>query len=338
MDRPWAVAIREHTGHSRVQAPVFVLGAPRSGTTLLYHMLLSAGGFAMFRAETHAFDLLGPRFGDFGKLPNRQRLLREWLDTKSFRVSGLDAARTEDLVLNQCHGRGDFLRKIMEEIARSQQVDRWAECTPDHLLYLPEIKEEIPDALFIHIIRDGRDVAVSAAKQGWFHPFPWDRHREALVAGLYWEWVVTKGRRLGSRLGSDYREVRFEELLSNPTETLASLGRFIGHDLDYERIRAVGIGSVSNPNTSFEPVRQGENFAPIGRWQEQLGTEDKAALEYLLADTLTALQYPVSANSGKTNESELRRMKAIYFRWFETKQWLKSRTVLGRLLVRTAIV
>jgi Sulfotransferase family len=312
-----------------------VLGAPRSGTTLLYHMLLSAGGFAVFRAETHVFDLLGPRFGDFSKMSNRRRLLSEWLRSKSFQVSGLDAARAEDLVLNQCHGRGDFLRKIMEEIARSQRADRWAECTPDHLLYLPEIKREIPDALIIHIIRDGRDVAVSAAKQGWFHPFPWDRGREVLVAGLYWEWVVAKGRRLGQRLGSDYCEVHFEDLLKRPTETLATLGAFIDHDLDYERIRRIGIGSVSSPNTSFAPIGEGEGFAPIGRWQEQLDPEDKAGLEYLLGNTLAALQYPVSSGSGKMNECELRRMKAIYPRWFEAKHWLKAHTSLATFLVRT---
>jgi Sulfotransferase family len=338
MDNPQAVAIRERTRHASGRAPVFVLGAPRSGTTLLYHMLLSAGGFAVFRAETHVFDLLGPRFGDFSKLRNRQRLLEQWLESKSFEVSGLDAARVKDLVLNQCHGRGDFLRKIMEEIARDQQVERWAECTPDHLLYLPEIKEEIHDALMIHIIRDGRDVAVSAAKQGWFRPFPWDRHRAVLVAGMYWEWVVNRGRKFGSYLGSDYREVRFEQLLANPSQTLASLGQFIGHDLDYERIRKIGIGSVTNPNTSFEPGREGEGFAPIGRWQEQLGDEDQAALEYLLADTLTALEYPLSAGSGKTNKSELRRMKAIYVRWFEAKQWLKMHSALGRRLINTEIV
>jgi Sulfotransferase family len=335
MVNPSAFALRDETVYSRPQAPVFVLGAPRSGTTLLYHMLLSAGGFAVFRAETHVFDLLGPRFGDFSKLRNRRRLLRQWLRSKSFQVSGLDAARAEDLVLNQCHGRGEFLRKIMGEIARSQRAERWAECTPDHLLYLPEIKKEIPDALIIHIIRDGRDVAVSAAKQGWFHPFPWDRHREVLVAGLYWEWVVGKGRMLGQRLGSDYCEVHFEELLNHPTETLATIGAFIGHDLDYERIRRVGIGSVSSPNTSFA---EGEGFAPVGRWQEHLDPENKAGLEYLLGNTLTALQYPVSSGSGKMNESELRRMKAIYPLWFETKQWLKSHTSLGRFLVRTTII
>jgi hypothetical protein len=335
MVNPSTFALRDEMVNSRQQAPVFVLGAPRSGTTLLYHMLLSSGGFAVFRAETHVFDLLGPRFGDFSKVRNRRRLLREWLCSKSFQVSGLDAAKAEDLVLHECQGRGDFLRKIMEEIARSQRAERWAECTPDHLLYLPEIKKEIPDALIIHIIRDGRDVAVSAAKQGWFHPFPWDREREVLVAGLYWEWVVGKGRLLGQRLGSDYCEVHFEELLNHPTETLATLGAFIGHDLDYERIRRVGIGSVSSPNTSFD---EGEGFAPIGRWQEHLDPRDKAGLEYLLADTLTALEYPVSPDSGNVNQSELRRMKAIYPRWFETKQWMKSHTFLGRFLVRTTIV
>jgi Sulfotransferase family len=338
MDNPQGVAVRECGGHSSVKAPVFIVGAPRSGTTLLYHMLLSAGGFAVFRAETHVFDLLGPRFGNLGKLPNRRRLLERWLDSKSFRVSGLDADRVKDLVLNQCLGWGDFLRNIMQEIAGSQQVERWAECTPDHLLYLPEIKHEIPDALIVHIIRDGRDVAVSAAKQGWFHPFPWDRHRDVLVAGLYWEWVVNQGRRWGSSCGSEYHEVRFEQLFSHPAETLALLGQFIGHDLDYERIRKVGIGSVSNPNTSFELGLEGGGFSPIGRWQEQLSEEDKSALECLLAGTLTALQYPISASSGKVNESELRRMKAIYLRWFETKQWLKSHSALGRLLVNTAIV
>jgi len=330
MANAYALASREQT-----RAPVFVLGAPRSGTTLLYHMLLSAGGFAVFRAETHVFDLLGPRFGDFGKLRNRRVLLEEWLRSNSFRISGLDPARVEELVLNHCRGRGDFLRKMMEEIAHCQQVDRWAECTPDHLLYVPEIKKEIPDALIIHIIRDGRDVAVSAAKQGWFRPFPWDRHRSVLVAGLYWEWVVGKGCAFGRMLGSDYLEVRFEQLLVDPTGTLARIGEFIGHDLEYERIRRVGIGSVSSPNTSFEVAK---GFAPLGRWREQLDREDKARLEFLLGNTLTRLEYPVSAVSTKINEFELRRMKAIYPFWFEAKQWLKSHTAAGKFLVRTTIV
>ncbi len=73
-----------------------------------------------------------------------------------------------------------------------------------------------------------------------------------MVAGVYWEWMVNKGRKDGRDLGADYTEVRFEELVGSPQETLARLGSFIDHDLDYDRIQKVGIGSVSAPNTSFE--------------------------------------------------------------------------------------
>src|SRR5215467_9454277 len=48
----------------RNEAPVFVLGCGRSGTTLLYHMILSAGDFAVYRTESNAINLLEPRFGD----------------------------------------------------------------------------------------------------------------------------------------------------------------------------------------------------------------------------------------------------------------------------------
>src|SRR5713226_65909 len=70
------------------KAPVFVLGCPRSGTTVLYHMLLSAGGFAVYRAESNVFNLLVPRFGDLRSEKNRRRLLDYWLRSKLFHVSG----------------------------------------------------------------------------------------------------------------------------------------------------------------------------------------------------------------------------------------------------------
>ena len=58
---------------TRNKAPVFVLGCGRSGTTLLYHMLLSAGDFAVYRAESNAINLLEPRFGDLSVRHNGKR-------------------------------------------------------------------------------------------------------------------------------------------------------------------------------------------------------------------------------------------------------------------------
>src|SRR5712692_5353449 len=99
----------------QTKPPVFVLGCPRSGTTLLYHMLLSAGGFAVYRAESNVFNSLGPRFGDLSIPGNRRRLMKVWLRSKLFGRSGLDAAQIEAKVLAECRNAGDFLRIVMEE-------------------------------------------------------------------------------------------------------------------------------------------------------------------------------------------------------------------------------
>src|SRR6516165_2903756 len=56
------VRMDQRATSARSKAPVFVLGSVRSGTTLLYHMLLSSGGFAVYRTESHAINLLEPRF------------------------------------------------------------------------------------------------------------------------------------------------------------------------------------------------------------------------------------------------------------------------------------
>src|SRR3984957_4937118 len=75
----------------RSKAPVFVLGCPRSGTTVLYHMLLSAGDFAVYRTESNVFNPLLPRFGGMRSAADRKALLDVWLRSKLFRVSELGA-------------------------------------------------------------------------------------------------------------------------------------------------------------------------------------------------------------------------------------------------------
>ena len=314
---------------SRMKPPVFVLGCVRSGTTLLYHMILSSGGFAVYRTESHALNLLEPRFGDLSRLRNKKNLMRAWLSSKLFKVSGLDAHSIEEKIFSQCHNGGDFLRIVMEEIAQNQGVERWAECTPEHLLYLRRIKETIPDALVIHIIRDGRDVALSAERQGWIRPLPWYRKHPLQAAAAYWDWMVRKGREEGSRLGSDYCEVRFEELVNSPRDVLARLSEFIDHNLDYDRIREVGIGSVSEPNTSFKSAG---GFNPVGRWRESLGREQLQMLEGVIGDTLEEFGYLLASNPTR-NSADLKRMRATYAAYFELKLWLKSRTPLGRFFV-----
>lgn len=313
--------------------PVFVLGSPRSGTTLLYHMILSAGDFAVYQTESNVFNLLIPRFGDLSVRRNRQSLMKVWLGSKLFERSGLEAPKIEEKVLEECRGGGDFLRIVMGEIARKQGVTRWADCTPEHLFYLSAIKREIPEALIVHILRDGRDVALSLDKQRWIRPLPWDRDNGVLIAGLYWQWFVNKSRENGRMLGADYTEVHFEDLIQNPRPTLAKLGEFIEHDLDYDRILKVGIGSVSDPNTSFQSGAGEGAFNPVGRWRSHFTNEQLAVFESMMGKTLESLGYELATKGTPQYKSGWRGMRAAYESRFGLKVWLKQNTPLGRILI-----
>jgi len=315
----------------RSKAPVFVLGCPRSGTTLLYHMLLSAGNFAVYRAESQVFNLLEPRFGDLRDDRNKRNLLNAWMHSTLFTKTGLDASEIEKEVMARCANAGDFLRIVMEAMARQQGVERWADCTPDHLLAIPRIKETIPNALIVHIIRDGRDVALSLEKQGWIRPLPWDQGKELQAAALYWEWIVNTGRDHGKALGADYKEVRYEDLVDDPNATLAELGEFIGQKLDYSEIERVGIGSVSQPNTSFGKDARSGGFHPVARWKKSMTPRALQEVECVIGETLLSLGYALGrAPDGEPVPARLQRMRSLYQWYFGTKLTLKTKTPFGR--------
>jgi hypothetical protein len=308
----------------RSSAPVFVIGCSRSGTTLLYHMLLSSGNFAIYRMESMIFTLLEPRFRPLDKARNQRRMLDAWYGTRLFTRSGLTPEEIEPRILAECKNGGDFLRIIMEQMCHKQVVERWAETTPEHLLYMRRIKETIPNALIVHVIRDGRDVALSWEKLSQIRPFPWDRRRAAMAAGIYWEWIVNKGRQVGRALGGDYVEVHYEDLVNKPAEVLKKLEPFLCHELDYQRITEVGIGSVRAPNTAFKD----EQRSPIGRWKTDLAKEDLAVLEALTGATLKDLGYQLSTEAASS--FRLRNMRAAYRLYFEIKQYLKTKTPAGK--------
>jgi hypothetical protein len=297
-------------------------------------MLLSAGGFAVYRSETHVFNVLEPAYGDFGNRHNKRRLMKAWLGSKLFHLSGLDAQEIEARVMAECRNGGDFLRIVMGGITREQNVERWADCTPDHLLYVQRIKETIPDALIVHIIRDGRDVALSMDKQGWIRPLPGEGKEHLMVASLYWEWIVNRGREAGRKLKGDYYEVHFEDLLRNPRSVLAGLGSFIEHDLNYDRILEVGIGSVRAPNSSFQPGSSGSDFNPVGRWKDALSKKDASKMDSLIGGTLMELGYPLDgAQVSKSERAKLGGMRSRYRSYLDFKFWLKTRTPVGKWFV-----
>jgi hypothetical protein len=228
----------------------------------------------------------------------------------------------------------------MDGVAQTQGVSRWAVYDPDNVLHLERVKADIPNALFVHIIRDGRDIALSLKKMGGFTPLPWDRGTtSSLVAtALYWEWMVRKGREHGRRVPSDYIEIHYEDLITKPQETLQKLGGFIEHDLDYDKIRHAGLGRLSETNSSFREEAAKEEINPLGRWKERLSPEEIAAIESAVGPCLEETGYALALPAGRKSPGiRSAWMRAMYPNFLSTKLWLKLNTPLGRLADMSAL-
>jgi hypothetical protein len=277
-----------------------------------------------------------PRFGDLRSRSNRERLMDAWLNSKLFLASGLDRDHIRQRVLEECRNGGDFLRLVMGEICALQGMQRWAENSPEAMLYLPLIKQLIPDALVVHIIRDGRDVATSLGRLRYVRAFPWEERHSLIGCGLYWEWIVQQGRRFGRSWGGDYLEIHFEELLARPQETLNQVGRFIDHRLDYEEIKSVAYGSVSKPNTSFRTEAPNAGFSPVGRWKKSFSPEQLLTFERLVGYTLQEVGYSCATDGPQMGlDLSLSATRLLHRAYFEGKRRYKNSALLRALRPRT---
>lgn len=315
----------------RSRRPVFVTGCHRSGTNLLYDILLASGGFAVYRGYIPIYKTLIPHFGAIGNIHNRKRIIDTWIRSKGFARSGLEEQDLIQKLLSGAHNGGDFISIIMGEISQKQGADRWAVYDPDNLVRIPNIKADIPDALFIHIIRDGRDIALSLRKMGGFTPFPWSRQtRSLLETALYWEWMVRKGRAYGREIPSDYIEIHYEDLVNDSASTLAQLSKFLDHDLDYERVRQDGLQRKSN--SSFLGEMKPGSDSPVHRWKQRLSPAEVLTLERHVGSCLVEFGYDLSVPEaqGQTHWWHAG-TSAIYRRFLDTKLWLKHHTPMSRL-------
>jgi hypothetical protein len=317
---------------ARNNSPVFVIGCHRSGTALLYDSLLSAGGFPIYQAAPFVHTQMIQMSGDPAVPKNREKLLQLWLRSKAFRRTGFAPDDLRQEILEDCKTGGDFLRITMGELARRAGVQRWAVYDIDNIMHMRVIKREIPNALFVHVVRDGRDAAVSMEKQHNGRPLLWARERGVFAWALLWQWTVRKGRRSGQKFPADYIEIRYEDLVRDPRKTLSSLGQFLDHDLDYDRIQKTAVGRVSSPNTIWKDESNQEKFSPIDRWKSKLSQSQAAALEALIGGGLEEFGYPLTVRhrSSVRLDPRLSLMRILYPQYFEAKVFLQARTIVGR--------
>jgi hypothetical protein len=269
---------------------VFIVGKGRSGTTLVRAMLTSHPRMAI-PPETHFIVPLAddPRVvGGSGEV-DVDAMVERLSRSPGFRRMEIDP---ED-VRRSLRTAGPLeyspaIREVFAAYARKSGKDRYGDKSPGQVLQIERLAEMFPESVFIHVLRDGRNVLLSNLETS-FGP------SDVVQGAVVWKRLVRDGRRAGRRIGaSRYSEVRYEDVVSDPEGEIRRLSAFCGLDFDasmlryFEKAADLGVIASNHQNLSRPPT------AGLRDWRRQMTSRQVAIFESLAGDTLADLGYEVA--------------------------------------------
>jgi hypothetical protein len=215
--------------------PVIIGGCPRSGTTLLRTMLHCHPEIAIPRETRFVLEawLRRRKFGDLRRQANRRRLA-EWIfkrEKSQAKRLGLDADEAVGRLVASQPTLGSMLAAGFVMFAERQGKPRWGDKRPMYAARMAAIWDLFPNAHFIHVVRDPRACVVSLRKLGWYDG-------QIAPAVELWERSINAANSWRLRLAADQLlEVKYEDLVTQPRETLTQVATFaaVAHDEDAMR-------------------------------------------------------------------------------------------------------
>lgn len=300
---------RRRAGRGEAPPPApFVVGVGRSGTTLL-RLMLDAHPQMAVPPETHFIpDVIGAC--DRGA--SRERVAQILASSRRWADMGIP--------IEEIRGRFDSLerfdattasRTIYLTYAEQHGKPRWGDKTPKYSLAMREIEDALPEARFVHLIRDARAVALSRVKmvegRGEKPPNP---------AGVAKRWAkrIRQARIEGETLGG-YLEVRYEDLVADTETTLREVCEFVDLEFDpamlaYHEHASERLAEIARDLPDAEGKRKGvvagehrlkvhamakepPSLERISSWRTKMSADDQRACEEAAGDLLAELGYPV---------------------------------------------
>lgn len=273
--------------------PFFIIGSGRSGNTLLRAMLVAHGRLAI-PPESYVLASIVREFNRYNYLP--------WPMLVRLVVSRFESHpqfHTWDTDLMPVYK--DALALPPEKCTLAELLDliyrrymtikfpdanRWGDKTPLNTLRLDEISLVFPNAQYIHILRDGRDVVASYLAAGLY--------KSVDDAATRWVKSVERAQMFERRWGHGrYLEIRYEKLVINPSTVLTEICHFLGivynpAMLNYWQY-AEKLGDVSLSHHAN--VRRPVSTQSVGQWTKRLTVSDQNRAQEILGSKLLALGY-----------------------------------------------
>ena len=264
--------------------PFFIVGSPRSGTSLLRVMLDGHPRLAV-PPESHFIVGLAPRLlRKVRGSTSLHKTLDDILGHERFPRWGLDVSDVRERVWRSDPTTySELIDAVFRSYAEAHGKSRWGDKTPGYVSHMPTLDRLFPTARFIHIIRDGRESAVSMAE------LPWGP-RSPVSGAFWWRSKVERGRAFGGLLPVErYFELRLEDLIEDPEGRLQEICDFLEERyspemLDYPS-RMANVSRPGQPHLTKPPT------PGLRNWKAGLSAREQRAIDAVCRGLLQRLGY-----------------------------------------------
>jgi Sulfotransferase family len=295
------------TSAERLVPVPFIVGVSRSGTTLL-RLMLDAHPELAIPPETHFIPLVARNCADAAN--PRDCFIETVTSHLYWPDSHVDGqALTDSVAAIDPFNVGDALRSFYRLYAERFGKPRWGDKTPGYVHKMDLIQEFLPEAHFVHIIRDGRDVALSL-NEAWRTS---GRVKPIQEAAHWWMAKLSKARHQASEL-SFYLEIRYEDLVLESEATLRRICDFIDLPwnplmLEYYKTAEERLAELvafdRKKATNIEQRRAKHMWTTrppeasrIGRWRTEMSASDRQEFEAIAGELLAELGYDGGSRDG----------------------------------------
>lgn len=260
--------------------PIFVVGMPRSGTTLITSMLSAHPSIAIAPAETHFLNNLIKQYPhlDMSRSKDFELFWEEFIKSERFSYLDIDAEATLARILAM--GTPDYkniFTGVLQEYAIQMKKPRWGEKTPDHYLHINVLLEWYPQAQIIWMLRDPRAVTASLFKVPWAKPYA-EGHAATWRNNIRKMEEWTNDERV--------KTIKYEDLVAEPESILIEICKFLGEEytstlLNRKEVSNSIINRTGWSKAHYEAVMQPVTATNVDKWRSSLSPTHIAVVEHV---------------------------------------------------------